>query len=70
MIVKAKVKEWGNSLGVVIPKEIVRKERIKSEDDILIEIRKKEDIMELFGTLNFRKSSQQMKDEGRKAWGA
>lgn len=70
MIVKAKVKEWGNSLGVVIPKEIVRKERIKSEDDILIEIRKKEDIMELFGTLNFKKSSQQMKDEGRKAWGA
>jgi len=28
----------------------------------------KKDIMQLFGTLKFKKSSQQMKDESRKAW--
>ena len=27
------------------------------------------DIMDLFGALKFKKYSQQMKDEGRKAWG-
>ena len=69
MITTTRVKEWGNSLGVIIPKEIARKEKLKSEDEVIIEIRKKGDIMDLFDTLKFKKSSQQMKDEGRKAWG-
>ena len=69
MIITTRVKEWGNSLGVIIPKDIARKEKLKSEDEVLIEIRKKMDIMDLFGTLKFKKYSQQMKDEGRKAWG-
>ena len=69
MITTTKVKEWGNSLGVIIPRDIARKEKLKSEDEVIIEIRKKMDIMDLFGALKFKKYSQQMKDEGRKAWG-
>ena len=69
MITKAKVREWGHSLGIIIPRDVVRKENIKSEDEVIIEIRKKQDVMDLFGTLKFKKSAQQMKDEGRRAWG-
>ena len=69
MITKAKVREWGHSLGIIIPKDVVRKENIKSEDEVIIEIRKKQDVMDLFGTLKFKKSARQMKDEGRRAWG-
>ena len=69
MIIKAKVREWGHSLGIIIPKNVVSKENIKSEDEVIVEIRKKQDVMDLFGTLKFKRSAQQMKDEGRKSWG-
>lgn len=69
MLTKTRVKEWGNSLGIIIPKEIVTREKIKSHDEVIVDIRKNEDVMKLFGTLKFKKTAQQMKDEGRKAWG-
>lgn len=69
METKARTKEWGNSLGIIIPKEIVRKENLKKDDEVIINITKKKNLMGLFGTLKFKKSSQTMKDEARKEWG-
>ena len=69
MLTRTKVKGWGNSLGIIIPQEIVRREKIKSHDEVIVDIRKNSDLMNLFGTLKFKKTAQQMKDEGRKAWG-
>lgn len=68
-VIETKAKEWGNSLGIVIPKEIARKEHIKGGKTLKILIIKdnRELLRKSFGALKgrFKKSSQQIKDEIR-----
>ncbi len=63
----AKTKKWGNSIGVIIPKEEINKMNISEGQEIMITIEKKENpLKELFGALNFRKSTKQILRETRK----
>ncbi len=62
-------KEWGDSLGVVIPKEIVEEEGIKPKKKITVFVMgKKPNLRKIFGTLKFKKSAQEIKNEMRKGW--
>ena len=65
MEVKTKTKKWGSSLGVIIPKEIVREERIQEGQEIRIDIltKKKTTGMDIFGKLKFKKPVQVLLDE-------
>ena len=71
MAVIVVTKKWGNSIGVVIPKEVVEKEGIKVEQQVSIEVRPmKNSLAELFGKYKTNKSTQEIKDELRKElWG-
>ncbi len=65
---KAKVKKWGNSLGIVIPKEIVEKVHVKNNQILFLDVRS-DPLKEAFGSLKAWKiDSQKMKDELRKEW--
>ena len=68
MIAKTIVKKWGNSLGLIIPNKIAREENIKPEDEVIVDIKKRQNIMKLFGSLKLKRSSQEMKDEARQGW--
>jgi len=72
MKTKAIAKKWGNSLGLIIPNELIKKENIKQNDELFIDISKKQNIMHLFGSLKLKESAQQFKDELRsdekRAW--
>jgi antitoxin component of MazEF toxin-antitoxin module len=61
------MRNWGNSLGVVIPSEEVSKKGLKGNDELETTIRKAMDISELFGEYKFR-DLQSLKDELRKGW--
>ena len=64
-----KTKRWGNSIGVIVPKKFARKEEIRPDEDVIIEIRKKNVLREAFGSLkNWNIDPQQMKDNLRKEW--
>ena len=65
-----KVRKWGDSLAVIIPKEIANKERINASDTIHMSIIKQTDISDVFGILKgkLKKSAQEIKDELRKEW--
>lgn len=65
MEVETKTKKWGSSLGVVIPKELVKKERLQEGQDIRINIlsRKKTTGDDIFGKLKFNKPIQVLLDE-------
>ncbi|KHO48508.1 MAG: hypothetical protein QT00_C0001G0527 [archaeon GW2011_AR5] len=39
----AKPKKWGNSIGVIIPKEIIEEQNITLEDELVLHIEKKKD---------------------------
>lgn len=69
MKVVAKVRRVGNSLSIIIPAEEAKSQQINEGDVIQIEIHRKIDIKDLFGSVKFSKSAQQMKDEDRNAWG-
>ena len=69
-VIETKVKRWGNSLGIVIPSEVVDKKNIRENDNIKILIMSdsKEVFKKTFGLLKGKltKKTQQIKDELRR----
>ena len=62
-----KTRTWGNSLGVVIPKEMVEEMRLRPEEEIILEVRKKENpLKELWGAFKFKKDPHKLIKEVRK----
>lgn len=70
MKIISKVRRVGNSLSVVIPAEEARSQQINEGDVVQIEIERKVNIKDLFGSVKFNRSAQEMKDEDRRiGWG-
>lgn len=68
-VIEAKVKRWGNSLGIVIPSEAVEKENIEENSNIKLIILKdsKEVLKRTFGIAkHIKKTGQQFKDDARR----
>jgi len=67
---EAQVREWGRSVGIVIPKEAVIKERIKIGDNVKILLKKKENpLKETFGTIKLKRSTEEiLKEIDSEAW--
>ncbi len=68
MAIEGIVKKWGNSMGVLIPKEVVEKERLKVNEKIFFSIVKKADLTNIFGSLEMKMSGQEFKDMVKKGW--
>ncbi|MBU2099811.1 AbrB/MazE/SpoVT family DNA-binding domain-containing protein [Candidatus Micrarchaeota archaeon] len=62
------IKKWGNSFGVIFPKEFVSKEKLKINQKVMVEVVKEADLRDVFGSLKTKKSGQKFKDEVRKGW--
>jgi len=58
-------KQWGNSIGITIPREVIEKERItpKKKIKFLVIGTAMDDVRKTFGSLKFKKSTQQIMDE-------
>lgn len=67
MVIEVKTKRWGNSIGIVIPSESVERLNLKPEEEIIIEIEKKNNVLkELFGKAKFKKPAKKMIEDFRK----
>jgi len=67
MEVRTKLKKWGNSLGIIIPKEILLNNALKEGEEVLIDIEKNRDLSDVFGTIkNSKLNAQEIKDQIRK----
>jgi len=70
VIILTKVKRWGNSFGIIIPKDEVVDKKIKENQNISIIILEdsRKILDETFGSLKgkLKKSSQEMKNELRR----
>lgn len=59
--VESQIREWGRSLGVVIPKNAIINEKIKAGDIVKLLIKKKiNPLKETFGTLKLKKSTEEI----------
>ena len=51
-MIVSKMRKWGNSLGVIIPKDVARDMKLREDQEVVIEIRPKENVLkELFGSM-------------------
>ena len=67
MAIEVRTKRWGSSIGVVIPSETIERLNIKPDEDIVIEIEKKNNVLkELFGAVKFKRSTEEILKETRK----
>jgi len=62
------VKPWGSSLGIVLPKEVVKTEGIKPMQEVIVDVTRKPDLRKIFGTMKLKRTAQELKDEFRKGW--
>ena len=70
MKMTSKVRKWGNSLAVILPKTVVEKSRIREDDELVLEVKKRRLASEFFGRFprTSRRTAQQLKDQARKGW--
>ena len=69
MQTKAKLKRWGSSLGIVVPSDVVKAESLKEGEEVVLSIKKKNNLEDLFGSLKgWKINAQKMKNDARKDW--
>ncbi len=65
--VESQLRNWGRSIGLVIPKEAIIKEHLKEGDTISLLILKKSNALhETFGIFKFKKDTQTLLNEADK----
>lgn len=72
--ITTKVRKWGNSFGIILPKSIVDLEKIKEglEVNVIIQTKNKTKVKDIFGILKgkLKKDTQTlMKEVDRELWG-
>ena len=66
--IRARVRRWGSSLGIVVPSEVVKELHLKAGDEAIVEI-DRAGIEEAFGSLkDWAVDPQKLKDELRRGW--
>ena len=68
MPIRTVLKRWGNSYGVIIPKDVALREGINENDEVEVIIKRAGNIRDLFGKYRFE-DVQRLKDELREGWG-
>ena len=65
-MIAAKTRKWGNSLGIIIPKEEVENLKLRENQTVIVEITKKENpLKELFGFGKLKKPTEELLKEIR-----
>ena len=66
---KAEIKKWGHSLGIIIPKQFAKKLNLKEREKVELKLKKiSSDLMSLFGTLKFKEPAAKIKKELKEGW--
>jgi len=67
---EAQVKEWGRSVGIVIPKEAAIRERINVGDTVKILIKRKSNpLKDTFGIIKFKRTTEEiLKEIDKEGW--
>ncbi len=68
MAIEVKLKKWGNSMGIVLPKSFIEEKNLEENQKILLEVVKEANIKPIFGSLKRKMSGQKFKEFARKGW--
>ena len=67
MEAETKIKQWGNSLGIVVPAELARKLELRKGTPVEIKIKKKKKI-DGFGLAKGKSKFKEEKEAHKKFW--
>ena len=69
MAIQTKIKRWGNSAVVLIPKKVMKEKEIDFGQDVLVDLEKAENpLVELFGSIKFEEPTEKILKELREEW--
>ena len=67
MVTEAKIRTWGNSLGIVIPQDLVNELGITAGEEIILDVQKKGTVLkELFGAIPLKRKTKNILIDVRK----
>ncbi|MBS3077248.1 AbrB/MazE/SpoVT family DNA-binding domain-containing protein [Candidatus Pacearchaeota archaeon] len=62
--IKAKLRRWGNSFGIVVPQKAIEQTKAKEGDEITVLFKRdKPNLRKLFGAHKFSKPTEQLMKE-------
>lgn len=62
--VNLRLRKWGNSIGVVVPQEVLIGEKAKEGDEVKVIIKKKKsDLRKLWGKYKFKQPTEEIMKE-------
>ena len=50
MEIRTQLRRWGNSLGIIVPSDILKIKNLREGEEVIITVEKKKKIHELFGS--------------------
>ena len=67
-MIHCQTKQWGNSIGIIIPSQIVKELNIRPNEEVVIEIKGKSQtvLRELFGAIKLSRPGKELLKEARK----
>ncbi len=67
---EAMLKRWGSSVGLILPKGSLKKEDLKVGQRVIVRVMKKiSPLRQTFGTLKFRKSTEELlRESDQEMW--
>ncbi len=66
MAIQVRIRKWGNSFGVVIPMDILKRKNLNEGEEVIIEVKRKESMNKIFGSLSdWKIDSQEFKNKIR-----
>ncbi|MEK6891502.1 MAG: hypothetical protein AABX03_05200 [Nanoarchaeota archaeon] len=68
MAIQTSVKKWGNSMGIILPKNFVEEKKLEENDIVIVNVVKKANISHLVGSLKRKMSGQEFKEMVKKEW--
>ncbi len=62
---KARLRKWGNSFGIVVPQRIIQEENVREGEEVTVLMKKTKGnvLRETFGTHKFKKSVKELMKE-------
>lgn len=64
MEIEGRIKKWGNSYGVLLPKGYIQRKHLAENEAVMVNVKsKKQDLQQLFGLCHFKKPVKQMMKE-------
>lgn len=64
----SKIRKWGNSFGVLVPKDLIEKENFKLNEEVIVKLQKRKDISKVFGILKTKRATEELMKEIREGY--